>query len=178
MPAYLLLRLVRRLQHLGDGLQLNDVRALVDRANLGIAIKFLHGILFGEANAAVPLDAAAGHALGDLRARYAYILKNCNFVRYSQAGTRSLDNYSDHVIKWNSHGIMHDLPWRSSTWPWPPPFESTDRRPLRAPRSSSADIRPRSRTRPRRIEPAPVWFIHTHEINSSEKQVTRARKTW
>ncbi len=71
---------------------------------------------------------------------------------------------------------MHDLPWRSSTWPWPPPFESADRRPLRAPRSSSADIRPRSRTRPRRIGPAPGWFIHTHEINSSEKRHVRPRK--
>ena len=52
----------------GDGHELNVGGSLVDGANFDVAVELLDGIGRGEADAAEPLEGAAGDALGDLRA--------------------------------------------------------------------------------------------------------------
>jgi hypothetical protein len=58
--------IVLRLQQLRDRLQLHVAGAFVDLADLGVAIEFLDGVVFGEADAAEELDCERGAAFGDL----------------------------------------------------------------------------------------------------------------
>lgn len=51
---------------LGDRLQLDVAGALVDGADLAVAVELLGGEVLGEAHAAHPLDGLGGDALGDL----------------------------------------------------------------------------------------------------------------
>ena len=51
----------------GDGLKLHVRGALVDLADLGISIEFLHRIILHEAIAAEQIDRERRHPFGDLR---------------------------------------------------------------------------------------------------------------
>ena len=64
---------------LGDGGELHVARALVDRADLAVAVELLLGEVAGEADAAHEVDALGGGPLGDLRG---VILGHCGLLHH------------------------------------------------------------------------------------------------
>ena len=55
-------------QLLGDGQSLHVAGALVDPADLGVAVQLFDRVVLGKADAAEDLDGSRGHLFGDLRA--------------------------------------------------------------------------------------------------------------